>query len=96
MDKFEMEINNKDYFGVDKIDIKVLNEEELDNAMGLYFKCPFRKYPTSNNFRPCLKRECMAFRANDRAFWCAMLEPAKGEEKALHPIEMIDEMGVDW
>lgn len=95
MNKIKMEIENKEFFGVDKIDVQILNEEELDQAMGLFFKCPFRKYSTSNNFKPCLQRACMAFRANNKAFWCAMIEGG-GEEESLHPIEIINETSDNW
>ena len=74
--------------------VELMTEEELDNAKGLYLRCPFMQYPSSNNFKPCLRRQCMAFRCDDRTFWCARLEPARGEESALHPIEMLD-YGVD-
>ena len=96
MNKIKMEIENKEFFGTDKIDVMALNEEELDQAMGYYFKCPFREYETSHNFKPCLQRACMAFRANDKVFWCAMIEGGRGEEKSLHPIEMINETSDNW
>lgn len=74
--------------------IKVLDEEAMDYQIS-FFKCPFRKYP-SGEFKACLERNCMAFRANDKVFWCAMLEEPKGEERSLHPIEMLTGEDEDW
>lgn len=75
--------------------LKPITEEELDASV-YYFKCPYRKYPKTNEFRYCLERQCMAFRANDKVFWCALMEAPKGEEKSLHPIEMLHCEDENW
>ena len=73
---------------------KLMTEEELDSKY-MYFRCPYRKYH-SGEFKPCLERTCMAFRANNKEFWCALMEPKRGDKTALHPIEMLHDVGDDW
>lgn len=83
-----------DFGDLSDMQVTIMTEEELDNAKGLWLRCPFMQYPHSNNFKPCLRSQCMAFRYNNKVLWCARLEPPKGEEISLHPIEMLD-YGVD-
>lgn len=96
-EKIEVEVDNEFMKALEnnEASIQVITEEELD-ACTYYFKCPYRRYPKTNEFRYCIERQCMAFRANDKSFWCALMEPARGEESSLHPIEMLHQGDEDW
>ena len=65
--------------------------KSLDVNISCYgFYCPFRRYDTNREFRPCLERGCMAFRADDKTFWCAMIEAyGRTPINSKHPIEML-------
>ena len=68
------------------------SRKSLDMNYGFY--CPFRRYDTNREFRPCLERGCMAFRADDKTFWCAMIEAyGRTPINSKHPIEMLH--GID-
>ena len=54
------------------------------------FKCPFR-IDKQGNFLSCYGINCMAFRKNSEHFWCAKLEPPKGDNNSLHPIQFFNE-----
>ena len=76
--------------------IKIIDKEELEATISL-FKCPFRKYNNDNEFKPCLERNCMAFRADDKTFWCAMIEAyGRTPINSKHPIEMLHIGDQDW
>ena len=63
------------------IEVQNISEEGQLN-----FKCPFR-IDKNNNFLNCYEEKCMAFRKNSKHFWCAKLEPPKGDSNNLHPIQ---------
>lgn len=70
---------------IDIINLNSISEEELP-----FFKCPFRN-DKNNNLKSCYGRKCMAFRADNETFWCAMVEAyGKNEKSSKHPIEMLD------
>ena len=64
--------------------------ESKPKSLSYYdFYCPFRRYE-NREFKPCLERECMAFRADDKTFWCAMIEAyGRTPINSKHPIEML-------
>lgn len=54
-----------------------------------FFKCPFRSY-SDGDFKPCYEHNCMAFRSDKEAFWCALIEAYRHNPKETrHPIEML-------
>ena len=55
-----------------------------------FFKCPFRN-DEHGNFLPCYELNCMAFRQDKEHFWCARLEPPKGDSTTLHSINFLKE-----
>lgn len=59
-----------------------------DNSI---FKCPF------NDFKGCICRRCMAFRADDKTFWCTLIEAYnKTPKNSQHPIEMLNIKDDNW
>ena len=80
---------------------KLIKEWETNTHISLipeedksFFKCPFRS-DKHGNFLPCYELNCMAFRQDARRFWCARLEPPKGDYDTLHSIDLLNEDD-DW
>ena len=57
-----------------------------------YIRCPFR-LTKDGQFEACYLYQCMAFRRDDKVFWCARLESRNKNKTAKYP--SLKELGSD-